>query len=59
YPVLNKVPVLLPLFWVARIARFLVKGKTSIKDEFEVVGTISEKNLKKMKEIKKESGLTK
>lgn len=57
YPVLNKAPVLLPLCWAARIARFLVKGKTSIKDELEVVGTISEDNLRKMKEIKKESGI--
>lgn len=57
YPVLNKAPVLLPVYWVVRIARFLVKGKTTIKDEFEVVGAINEDNLRKMKEIKKESGI--
>lgn len=57
YSCLNKVPYLLPLFWIVRGMRSVLFRRRKIKHEFKIIRDIDEKDRERMKEIWKDSGL--
>lgn len=58
YPVLKKLPLLLPICWVARCASAVLKGKGKrIASELERVNDISDDTLSELAEIRSRLGL--
>lgn len=58
YPVLEKAPVLLPLFWVVRGFRFVFLQRERLLEELCLVKQTDDSDMQKMQEIKRLSGLT-
>ena len=58
YPVLKKLPLLLPICWVARCASAVLKGKGKrIASELERVNDVSDDTLSELAEIRSRLGL--
>ncbi len=58
YPVLKKLPFLLPVYWVVRAVKVLRKGKTKqIMQELNNVKSVSNDKIEEIKEIRTRMGL--
>ncbi len=58
YPVLKKLAVLLPVYWIKRIIDMLIKGRALRKmNEIKTVNDISNKNIDRMRNISTRLGL--
>lgn len=58
YPFLRKAPYLLPVFWCIRGVRSILYSRKEIKYEFGVVRDMDDSDMKRMKQIMKDSGLS-
>ena len=57
YPILEKVPFLLPIFWIVRFFEFVFLKKGSLEQKQSTISTIDNKSQDIMKEIFEKSGL--
>ena len=57
YPILEKMPILLPIFWVVRFFDFVFLKKGSIEQKHESISNVDSKSEDIMKEIFEKSGL--
>ncbi|MDE6636233.1 MAG: hypothetical protein K2K09_06465, partial [Lachnospiraceae bacterium] len=57
YPCLNKAPFLLPVFWIVRGMRSVFFRRRKLKQEINMVRDMEEKDVERMEEIWKDSGL--
>ena len=57
YPVLEKAPVLLPIFWVARGFRSVFLRRDRLSAELRMVKKADDSTIQEMEEIKRLSGL--
>ena len=57
YPILEKVPFLLPIFWIVRFFEFVFIKKGNLEQKQSTISTIDNKSQDIMKEIFEKSGL--
>lgn len=57
YPILEKVPFLLPIFWIVRFFEFVFLKKGSLEQKQSIISTVDNKSQDIMKEIFEKSGL--
>ncbi len=57
YQILEKIPFLLPVFWLVRIFEYLVLKKTSVTDATVQISNVDKESTDIMKEIFEKSGL--
>ena len=56
YPILEKLPFLLPVFWIVRMVDFLVNKGKNANEKYQNISNVDEKSINVMKEIFKKSG---
>ncbi len=57
YPLLKKIPILLPVFWIVRIFNAVLFKKDKLKSDLKSVENIDKNNVELLKEIFEKSGL--
>ncbi len=57
YPVLEKVPILLPIFWVVRFFKYFFTKRDDLKHKKQMISDVDQKSADIMREIFDKSGL--
>ena len=57
YPILEKAPFLLPIFWVVRFFEFIFLKKGSLEQKQSAISNVNQESADIMKEIFEKSGL--
>ena len=56
YSILEKLPILLPFFWIVRIFEFVLSNDKNSKNKFNKISNIDEKSMETMRDIFDKSG---